>query len=73
MGVVVEFRCCKCAGMKSHRVDFTGVSLHGEDGSEGIVGGIGFHNERFVGDPMGKDGCRGEGGLKSLKGCSSGI
>ena len=53
MGVIVEFQCRKCAGMKGHRVDFTGVSLHGEDGSEGIVRGIGFHNERFVGDPMG--------------------
>ena len=71
MGVVVEFRCCKRAGMKGHRVDFTGV--HGEDGSESIVGGIGLHDERFVGDLMGKDGCGGEGRLKSLKGCSSSV
>ena len=37
MSVIVEFRRTESAGMESHRVDFTGISLDGEDGAKGIV------------------------------------
>ena len=39
--------------MESHRVYFTGISLDGEDGTQSIIGSIGFYYDRFVGDPMG--------------------
>ena len=37
VSVIIELWCCKCAGVKGHRVDLTGVSLNGEDRTKGIV------------------------------------
>ena len=53
MGVIVEFRGTEGAGMESHRVDFTGISLDGEDGTQSIIGSISVYDDRFIGDPMG--------------------
>ena len=60
MGVIIEFQGTKGAGTESHGVDFTRISLDGEDGTQSIIGGIGFYDDRFIGDPVGQDRCRGE-------------
>ena len=53
VGVIIEFWSTEGAGMESHRVDFTR---------------IGFYNDKFIGDPVGQDRCRGEGGFQGLEG-----
>ena len=68
MGVIVEFQGTEGAGMESHRVDFTGIGLDGEDGTQSIIGGIGFYDDRFIGDPVGQDRCRGESRFQGLEG-----
>ena len=71
MGVVIEFRGGKCAGVKSHRVDFAGILFNRENSSQCVVGSVSLNNERSVGYPMSKDrgGC--ESGFESFKGFSS--
>ena len=68
MGVIIEFWGTEGAGMESHGVDFTRVSLDGKDGTQSIIRGIGFYNDRFIGDPVGQDRCRGESGFQGLEG-----
>ena len=53
MGVIVEFQGTEGAGMESHGVDFTGISLDGEDGTQSVIGSIGFYDDRFIRDPVG--------------------
>ena len=59
MGVIIEFRGTKGAGMESHGVDFTGIGLDGEDGTQSIIRGIGFYDDRFIRDPVGQNRCGG--------------
>ena len=73
MGVIIEFQGTEGAGMESHGVDFIGISLDGKDGTQSIIGGIGFYNDRFIGDPVGQDRCRGESGFQGLEGFLGGI
>ena len=54
-------------------MDFTGISLDGEDGTQSVIGGIGFYNDRFIGDPVGQDRCGGESGFQGLEGFLGGI
>ena len=68
MGVIIEFQGTEGAGMESHGVDFTGIGLDGEDGTQSIIGGIGFYDDRFIGDPVGQDRCGGESGFQGLEG-----
>ena len=67
MSVVVEFQHTEGAGMEGHGVDFTGISLDGENGAKGVVQGVGLNNDQMVGNPMGEDRCRGERGLQGFK------
>ena len=60
MGVIIEFQGTKGAGMESHGVDFTRIGLDGEDGTQSIIGGISFYDDRFIRDPVGQDRCGGE-------------
>ena len=53
MGVIVEFQGTEGAGMESHGVDFTGISLDGEGGTQSVIGSIGFYDDRFIRDPVG--------------------
>ena len=48
VGVIIEFWGTEGAGMESHRVDFTRICLDGEDGTQSIIGGISFYNDRFA-------------------------
>ena len=68
MGVIIKFWGTEGAGMESHGVDFTGIGLDGEDGTQSIIGSIGFYNDRFIRDPVGQDRCRGESGYQGLEG-----
>ena len=68
MGVIIEFQGAEGVGMESHRVDFTGIGLAGKDGTQSIIGGIGFYDDRFIRDPVGQDRCRGESGFQGLEG-----
>ena len=68
MGVIIEFQGTEGAGMESHGVDFTGISLDGKDGTQIIIGGIGFYDDRFIGDPVGQDRYGGESGFQGLEG-----
>ena len=73
MGVIIEFRGTEGAGMEFHRVDFTGISLNGEDGTQSVIGSISFYNDRFIRDPVGQDRCRDESGFQGLEGFLCGI
>ena len=73
MGVIIEFQGTEGAGMESHGVDFTGIGLVRKDGTQSIIGGIGFYNDRFIRDPVGQDRCRGESGFQGLEGFLGGI
>ena len=73
MSVIVEFQCTESVGMEGHRVDFTGISLDGEDGSKGVVRGVGLNNDRMVRNPMGEDRCRNESRLQGFKQFPSGV
>ena len=73
MGVIIEFRGTEGAGMEIHGVDFTGIGLDGKDGTQSINRGIGFYDDRFIGDPVGQDRCRGESGFQGLEGFPGGI
>ena len=68
VGVIIEFQGTEGAGMERHGVDFTGISLDGEDGTQSIIGGISFYDDRFIRDPMGQERCGGEGGFQGLEG-----
>ena len=73
MGVIIEFWGTEGAEMESHRVDFTGIGLDGKDGTQSIIGGISFYNDRFIGDPVGQDRCGSESGFQGLEGFPGGI
>ena len=68
VGVIIEFRGTEGAGMESHRVDFTRISLDGEDGTQSIIRGISFYNDRFIRDPVGQDRCGDESRFQGLEG-----
>ena len=73
VGVIVEFWGTEGAGMESHGVDFTGISLDGEDGTQSVIRSIGFYDDRFIGDPVGQDRCGDESGFQGLEGFPGGI
>ena len=53
MGVIIEFWGTEGTGMESNRVVFTGIGLDGEDCTQSVIRGIGFYDDRFIGDPVG--------------------
>jgi hypothetical protein len=67
--VVIEFRSGKSPGVKSNWVYFTVVQRHeGENGRKSIVGGVCFHYELGVRNPMCEDRSCGESLLEWVKG-----
>ena len=54
-------------------MDFIRISLDEEDGTQSVIRGIGFYNDRFIGDPVGQDRCRDESGFQGLEGFPGGI
>ena len=60
MSVVVQLRSGEGAGVKSDRVDLVVGASDGEDGSDGVVGGVGLYHDRSIGGPVNEHQCRGE-------------
>ena len=42
--------------------------MNREDGTQSIIGSIGFYDDRFIGDPVGQDRCGDESGFQGLEG-----
>ena len=58
MGIIVELRQGKHAGVEGDQTEFTIGATNGEDTSSGIVQSISLHNQQSIRNPMGKDrGC----------------
>ena len=68
MGIIIEFQGTEGAGMESHGLDFTGTGLDGKDGTQSIISGIIFYDDRLIGDPVVQDRCGGESGFQGLEG-----
>ena len=66
MDVVIPLGFGEGAGMESNGVDFTVIN-DGENGGEGVVRSIRFHNERSIGTPLGENRSGGESFLKGVK------
>ena len=60
MCVVVQLRRSESVRVKGNWMNFIIFVNNGEDCSESIVRGIGFHNELSIGNPMSKDRSRGK-------------
>ena len=60
MCVVVQLRRSESARVKGNWMNFIIFINNGEDCSESIVQGIGFHNELSIGNPMSNDRSRGK-------------
>jgi hypothetical protein len=50
--IIIEFGTGKSSGMKCDWVKFTGSVKRWQDSTEGIVRGVGLHDQRLVRDPM---------------------
>src|ERR1700679_3445866 len=70
MGVVVQFRSTEGARVERHGANLAGVCLNRQNGPQGVVGGVGFHDDWSVGDPVGEDGGGDEGRLQPIEGFS---
>ena len=62
MGIVVEFQCSEHPEVECDQTDFTILAADRDDTRDGIIGSIGFHDDRVVWQPMGQDG----GGSESI-------
>src|ERR1700679_2011591 len=71
MGVVVEFRSTEGARVERYRANLAGVCLNRQNGAQGVVGGVCFHDDWSIGDPVGEDGGRDEGRLQHIEGFPS--
>ena len=54
MSVIVQLRSGKGAGVKSDRVDLIVGASNREDGSNGVVKGIGLYSDRSIRGPVNK-------------------
>ncbi len=66
--VVVEFRGTEGPGPERNRVDFAVVSGNGQDGSNGVIGGVRFDGDLSIRKPVVKDGRFQEGALEGIEG-----
>src|ERR1700679_336931 len=71
MGVVVEFRSTESARVECYRANLAGVCLTRQNSAQSVVGGVCFHDDWSVGDPVGEDGGGDEGRLQRIEGFSS--
>jgi len=58
MCIIVQLHRSKSMRVKGNWVNFIIFIKNGEDYSENIVQGIGFHNELSIGNPISKNRCR---------------
>src|ERR1700746_3597905 len=67
VGIVVEFRSSQCPRMECDRANLTILTTNGNDTGNGIVRGIGFHNDGVVQQPMSQNGGGSEGVFEALE------
>jgi len=67
MGVIVQLWSSQGPGVECYWTDFSIGAGDRQDTSDGIVGGIRFHNDRGIWNKVSKDGCSGEGMLESIE------
>ena len=63
VGVIVELRSGEGARVESDRPDLVIWAPDGDNSGDGIVRGVGFHNDRSIRHPMSKYGSCSEGFL----------
>ena len=67
MGIIVEFWRGQCPRVERDQMDLAILTTDGDDTGDGIVRGIGFHNNGMVRQPMSQDGGGGEGVFEALE------
>ena len=67
MGIVVEFWRGQRPRAERDRMDLTILTTDGDDTRNGIVRGVGFHNNGMIWQPMSQDGGRSEGIFEALE------
>ena len=67
MGVVVEFQHSQCPRVECDWTDLTILTMDGDDTGNGIVRGVGFHNNGMIQQPMSQDGGGSKGVLEALE------
>jgi hypothetical protein len=67
MNIVVEFGANKGTGMEGDRMKLAIRKLYGKNGSESVIGSVGFQDERKTGNEMGKDRSAQEGSFQRVE------
>ena len=67
VGVVVQLRSGKSAGMESYRMEFTGVRGYRPDSGNSVVGGVGLDGDLSIRFPVVKDRSPSEGLLEGVE------
>ena len=67
MGIVVEFRRGQSPRAECDQTDLTILTTDGDDTGDGVVRGIGFHNNGMIRQPMSQDGGGSEGVFEALE------
>ena len=67
MGIIVEFRRGQSPRAECDWTDLTILTTDGDDTGDGIVRGVGFHNNGMIRQPMSQDGGGSEGILEALE------
>src|ERR1700746_3274879 len=67
VGIVVEFRSGQHPRMECDRMNLTILITNGNDTGNGIVRGVGFHNDGVVRQPMSQNGGGSEGVFEVLE------
>ncbi|KIO10207.1 hypothetical protein M404DRAFT_130420, partial [Pisolithus tinctorius Marx 270] len=71
VGVIVEFQCRQCSGVKGDRAKLVVFTGNGQYAGDGIVRGIGFHCELSTGNEVSKDRSGGESFFEHIEGQSA--
>ena len=67
MGIVVEFWSGQCPRAECDQMDLTILTTDGDDTGNGVVRGVGFHNNGMVWQPMSQNGGGSEGIFEALE------
>ena len=63
VGVIVQLRSSQGLGVVHDWANFSVSTGNRQDASDGVVGGISFHDDRGIRNKVGEYGCSGEGML----------
>ena len=67
MGIVVEFQSSQRPRAEHNWADLTILTMDGDETRDGIVRGVGSHNDGVVQQPMSQNGGRSEGIFEALE------